>query len=246
MTFPKLSTKPLTKVYQRLLFNQCYLCEIRNEGTLCHYCEALLSKNTFHCQRCCRSTPITIAECGECQRTPPAFDQVLAPLQYEGLCRTMISKAKFEQQPYLLRPLIDILARHVFATPLTTHHWAIVPTSNTSIKQRGFCQTTFIRQQLRAALPSAQSKVIQYIAIQRHVDGAAQHNLGRKERKKLNHKHFNIQSPVPEQVILIDDIITTGSTIHACSQALKRAGAKQVIVWALARTPEQTGDLLGF
>ncbi|MBM6551232.1 ComF family protein [Marinomonas ostreistagni] len=243
MTLPNLSTDKLKQVYKSLLFNQCYICDFRGEGTLCNHCRTLLSDNVCHCQRCARPTPIYIEECGECQRSQPAFDQVIAPLQYEGLCRMMISKAKFEQQPHLLRPLIELLTEQILEQSELASHWAIVPTSESSLKQRGFCQTDFMRQQLIALLRKHHPNTGQILTIERRNPGQAQHNLGRKERTKLSHKQFHIATTVPQHVVLIDDIITTGSTIQACSQALKLAGAERVTVWALARTPEQTGDL---
>lgn len=240
MTFRILSTKAIKQVYNRLLFNQCYICEFQGDGILCQSCAGFLSHNTHHCQRCARPTPIDLEECGDCQRHPPAFDRVIAPLQYEGLCRTMISKAKFEQQPHLLRPLIELLAERLASLPLPSTSWAIVPTSHASLRRRGFCQTQFMRQQLNTLL--AADSVIQELRIERCLQSEAQHTLSRQERHKLSAKHFHIPDPAPRHVVLIDDVITTASTIQACSQALKDAGVEHVTVWALARTPEQTGD----
>lgn len=236
MTFFHLSTNLIASVYKRLFLNQCYVCNIRNEGTLCLSCQSLLSNNRDHCQLCSRPSVISMTLCGECQATPPSFDRIIAPLRYEGLCRGLIRKAKFENQPHLLRPLVAILANHLLDKGITLPDtWCVVPTSQHSLSERGYCQTSLIFDLLRQSLGNP---TIKRIHLQRRIEVSAQHTRSKQERQTLSHRFFDTNHTVPDHVLLIDDIVTTGSTVEACAKALRLAGAKQVTVLALARTPE--------
>ncbi|WP_156496492.1 ComF family protein [Marinomonas aquimarina] len=179
---------------------------------------------------------MTVTLCGECQQTLPSFDRIIAPLRYEGLCRGLIRKAKFENQPHLLRPLvtfiIDHLIEHDIALPTA---WCVVPTSQQSLSERGYCQTTLIADLLSKA-PTLAS--MQRIVLKRRLEVSAQHTRSKAERHSLSHRLFYTEERVPEQVLLIDDVVTTGSTAEACAKALRLAGAKRVTVLALARTSE--------
>ncbi len=236
MTLSNLSTNLASMVYNRLFLNRCYVCNIRNEGSLCLSCQSLLSVNRNHCQLCSRPTRVSMTLCGECQKKPPSFDRIIAPLRYEGLCRALIQKAKFENQLHLLRPLVAITAQHILNKGIILpNNWGVVPTSRQSLAERGYCQTSFICTQLSRSLSSTP---IQRIQLQRTLDVSAQHTRSKQQRQTLSHRHFHIDQPVPEQILLIDDIVTTGSTAEACAKALRLAGAKRVTILALARTAE--------
>lgn len=236
MTLSHLSTNLISSVYNRLFLNRCYVCNIRHEGTLCSSCHTLLSYNHSHCQRCSRPSQVNMTLCGECQKTAPSFDRIIAPLRYEGLCRGLIRKAKFENQPHLLRPLVTLLTEHIKSKDIDLPEaWCVVPTSQHSLSERGYCQTSFILGLLRKSLTPSR---MQQITLQRRIEISAQHTRSKQERQTLSHRFFYTEQRVPEHVLLIDDIVTTGSTIEACSKALQLAGANRVTILALARTPE--------
>ena len=244
MNHPPLSTNIFTKVYYWLIREQCYICDIQNEGLLCRSCAKHLTRNRTLCVSCARPMSSLVELCGHCQTNTPSFQNVIAPLVYEGLTRAMITKAKFEDQAHLLRPLTQILAATLInELDLTkSWHWTVIPTGKQSLLERGFCQTSLIRQLLKNPIRNASGKPFKIFNITRSFERPAQHSLNKADRYRLSHKTFNVPQPAPEYVVLIDDLITTGSTIEACSKALKKAGTKQVVIAALARTPAQSSD----
>jgi len=75
-------------------------------------------------------------------------------------------------------------------------------------------------------------------SLQRTINTPSQTALTKKERQKNLHQAFQIQKVFNGEIIaLVDDVITTGATIEHLSALLLNAGAKEVIVWSLARTP---------
>ena len=74
-------------------------------------------------------------------------------------------------------------------------------------------------------------------ALRRHCNTKAQSGLNRKQRRKNVRGAFYWHSQIkpPPHVILIDDVMTTGTTVTECARVLKNAGAKRVDVWVAAR-----------
>lgn len=240
MTLKNLSTRSTTLVYKRILKNQCCVCEITDEGSLCETCRELLANNQYHCQRCARPAQAMLTLCGECQTSTIHLDRIIAPLRYEGLCRGLIRKAKFEQQPHLLYPLIELLAEHTLQQDIELPtDWCLIPTSDESLKTRGFCQTTLIYRQLKRQLAEHMTSPIKLFPLVRTSSISAQHTRSKQERHKLSHRHFSTNNTtMPKHIVLIDDIVTTGSTLNACAETLLRSGAERVTALTLARTPE--------
>ena len=238
MTLKKLSTKLNRVVYNRLFRNQCYVCNISNEGTICKSCQTFLTFNTTHCQRCARPTQTSLTLCGECQTSQMHIDRIIAPILYEGLCRSLIRKAKFEQRPHFLYPLIELLALHIMKHNIELpSNWCIVPTSKASLKTRGFCQTNLMFKQLKYHLEARQFTPIKPVPLHRTIQVSAQHTRSKQDRHKLNSRFFATDNTVPRHILLIDDVVTTGSTLNACAERLMKSGAERITAITLARTP---------
>jgi len=107
--------------------------------------------------------------------------------------------------------------------------WTVtaVPLARNRLRQRGFNQAELIGRQMTASLYDYESLLL------RRRDTQPQVKLKRSERQKNMVRAFaiNPRVTVPEQVILVDDVITTGSTLAACAQALRKAGVQRI--WAL-------------
>lgn len=246
MAREKLSTKLKNLVYLWTKNKQCYLCDHPSASYLCQYCRAYLELDYCHCTLCSAPTTDNVTRCRHC-KTEDHIHRIHCLTPYRGLSKALLLRIKFYQQPHLLRIYAQEFALRLLQSneeiPTT---WYCVPSSSKSLFQRGFQQTNvfakLLKQELiRQAKDSDQAlaslHAIRIHALQQRNKQQQQHHLSRKQRHKRRHTDYKVEAIHASHVVLIDDIITTGSTINACAEALLHAGAQQVDVWALAHTP---------
>jgi ComF family protein len=134
----------------------------------------------------------------------------------------------------------DIGLAEVLATPMaklvSDLSWPVdlvtsVPLSPARIRQRGYNQASML------ALPVALSlaKPFHPNLIKRSRETASQVGLSAVERKQNVSGAFAAKSTVGKVILVVDDVITTGSTMNACAQALRSAGATAVYGLSFAR-----------
>ncbi len=119
--------------------------------------------------------------------------------------------------------------------PLLPSNVAIVPvpTAPSHRRVRGFDHTMLI---VRAF---AKKRRMPVAPVLHRTSGGTQHFKTRSERLKTAAEGLDVRGHVPETVLLVDDICTTGATLQACVKKLRENGAKQVYVAIVARQPEQ-------
>lgn len=178
--------------------------------------------------------------CGRCRRQPFAFAAGRALGPYEGRLRQAVLTLK--RQPN--HALAAVFAEK-WLPVLQAEAWAVelvvpVPLTPARQAQRGFNQAGLLAEALaaRRRLPSLAS------ALRRHPGGRVQHELPAAQRwDNLQGTYVaDKQAILGTQVLLVDDIMTTGATAQAASEALLQAGARQVYVLTVARTLLQTDE----
>lgn len=109
-----------------------------------------------------------------------------------------------------------------------------IPTSSTTRRVRGFDHIALIvnalakRRHLSVAHPFVRNS------------SQTLHFLPKKERVRLGPTLFRLSGgPIPAHVLLIDDIVTTGTTLHAAAKLLQQAGVEQLYVATIARQPDE-------
>lgn len=238
-----LSTQIVQRVNSSLILpGQCVACCAGFQGRgLCPACLNALPYNHQHCRQCALPLPFAPDQpvlCGECLKHPPSFDRVITPLRYQFPVNRLISRYKYNHQRSLGRPLIRILVNAV------STHLACAPTQRPDIlipspmhpakqRKRGFNQAEDIAELLSLSIGVPWSVTL----VKRQRAGTAQSGLNRQQRLANLKGAFVITGRPPPRIAIIDDVMTTGATARVLAQALKTAGAKEVEVWALARTP---------
>ena len=225
---------------QALLFPpRCHLCGgAGDQGReLCPGCLADLPWLGPSCVRCALPLPAGTGPCATCQQHPPAFDRVVAPFRYAPPLDFLVRRLKFHQDLAMARLLGQLLAEHLAARPGPAPALILpVPLHRRRLAERGYNQTLEIGRELRSALG---------IPLERHVvrrvkDTAAQSRLPARARRQNLRDAFRLAAPLPlnsRRLAILDDVMTTGSTVNELARLLKAAGAREVEVWVLARAP---------
>jgi competence protein ComFC len=187
---------------------------------------------------CCR-TPFqngfpldSEGRCALCRSGLLGFDAAYCYGTYEGVLRHLIHLYKYDGIQTLSKPLADLLNRALprdeqidFITPVPLH-WRKQWT-------RGFNQSELLARELgrRNGLPVV-------LALGRTRRTATQAGLSNTARRKNVAAAFRCRHAdgvAGKRILLIDDVMTTGSTASSCARALKRAGARRVALLTVAR-----------
>ena len=227
------------RLYQLMWFGldwifppNCGGCE--TPGTRwCKGCQAAVRPvNTSGCLRC-GSLSSDPGFCETCAKTHPRYSQLRSVGIYAGPLKNAIHRLKYKKDIGLGEALAAALTEHY-----TTLGWEAdlvvpIPLSKTSQATRGYNQVALL------ALPLALQSAIHYRpnALARVVNTRSQVGLSALERKQNLLNAFVAEPHIVRgrRVLLLDDVLTTGSTLNAGALALIEAGAREVFGLTLAR-----------
>ena len=217
-----------------LLFGgSCFLCRGAARALLCERCDADLPRLAHDlCPRCALASPAG-ALCGRCLARPPAYDATIAVLAYRFPADVMVQALKFRAELALAPLFGDLLAERVRASE-RVDFVVPVPLSVRRLRERGFNQSLEIARRVAALTGVRLAPEL----CERPLDTRAQFDLPMEERERNVRGAFRCSGFVAgARIALVDDVMTTGSTLAELAATLKRAGAAFVANWVLARTP---------
>ncbi|MCC8128710.1 MAG: ComF family protein [Clostridiales bacterium] len=191
--------------------------------------------------------------CASCERSLPRTDETtvlrsgdyfafcLSPLLYQGIVRDSVRRYKFSGRSYYRRVygvfLRDCLERYL-PSPPDVVTWA--PLSARRRHRRGYDQARLLAEEAGKCYGLRPVPLLKKV---KHTP--AQSSLGRAARGENVRGVYRIRPNAPvsgKRVLLVDDIITTGSTLSECSRVLLEAGAAEVVCLTLARTMGETEE----
>jgi ComF family protein len=171
--------------------------------------------------------------CLSCRRTPPAFDQAISVGYFEGPLREAIHQFKYRPCRSLGRPLTQWMSKCI--RPAGGIDCVVpVPLHIARLRHRGFNQALIIANELIRVFPIPLS----YDNLARVRSTVPQVELTGEERIKNVAGAFALRRPdelKERDVLLIDDVYTTGATMNECAKVLKNAGAARVTALTIAR-----------
>jgi competence protein ComFC len=211
----------------------------------CPFCGNLLPHGQLSCLSCAKMLPAVrppiCAVCGRgvafcnCNKNYH-FDRCIAPFYYERQVASAIKRMKFAEN----RRGIPVLAREMSLCVQSEYEsvrldaCAFVPMTKKAVRARGFNQSQLLAEYIAADIGIPLDRQ----ALVKNKETLAQHSLPAAKRAKnaagvYQAGNANLQG---KNILLVDDILTTGATLSACAKALKEGGAQAVfgIVLALA------------
>ena len=203
----------------------------------CPACLASLPWLESACRRCALPLPAmetADALCGACLRRPPPLLAAHAAFVYGFPLDRLLPRFKFHRDLAAGRLLSAAMAERFAVLPRPDALLA-VPLHRARLRQRGYDQALELARPLARALDLP----LLSAALQRARDTAPQSQLDAGARRRNLRDAFAIahRARWPAHVVLIDDVMTTGATLHAAARALRRAGVARVDAWVCARVP---------
>lgn len=177
------------------------------------------------------------ALCAPCLTAPPPYEKARAALAYDERCRKLIGHFKYSDQTHLLPTLLPWLERAA-AELLPVDVIVPVPMHRLRLLRRKYNQSAL----LAIALGKSFAVPVELMTLRRIRATRPQVGMKREQRLKNVRDAFAVRGDIKNKtVLLVDDVLTTGATLEACSEALLKAGARSVRVATLARVnrPEQ-------
>jgi len=177
-------------------------------------------------------------ECGVCVAKPPRISRTRSAVAYDEISRSIAIRLKYGRKVALARTMARFMAPlvqrddHAILVP--------VPLHRTRLWQRGFNQSVLVAREIaRATGLRSEPSLLRRVKRTPPLKG-----MNRRQRRKVVAGAFQVEKSLELQgrtVVLIDDVLTTGSTANACARALQRAGAKRVklVSWARVIKPMQ-------
>lgn len=197
--------------------------------------ECVFDLNVNYCKRCGRHK-VGIAEyCGECSENVLHFDEARSSVVYSGDAKTIVRRLKYGAAGYLARHLGEYMIDTLFSTSWKFDCFTFVPMFKKRQRKRGYNQAEMLARALAARTMTPCMPLLEKI-----VNTPNQARLDREARmKNLDGSYRAIADP-PNTVVIVDDVMTTGSTLSECARVLKRAGAKTVYALTFASVPERS------
>lgn len=214
-----------------LFFTRNYLC-----GPCMERIEEKERPTCRLCGRARRQNRLTL--CFDCLSHTPVFQTGFCCFPYDEDMKELVYAMKFKHRPGLCRAMGGWMGR--LLKQKKDLHWfegkgAIVPVPvhGETLKTRGYNQSEELAKGLLAEWPVSGGKppVFMKDVLIKNGDGTHQRELNRQERHLHAQKIFQWKNPEPIrglQILLVDDVLTTGATANACARLLLDAGARSV------------------
>lgn len=214
------------------------------EGNFCSSCFAKLRQIAAPLCDCC-GIPFAFAveagsRCPECLETPPAFTAARAALVYDGISAPLVSALKFHDQWSGLQRYVALMQAAGAAVIAGSDMLIPVPLHWRRLLGRRYNQSALLAYGLsrETGIPCIPD------LLQRVRYTPPQMRLDRATRLRNVQRAFAVRADahaqlVDKNVLLVDDVVTTGATVNACARQLIKAGAREVRVLALARTVKE-------
>jgi len=241
------------KLLSAIFPSRCLLCHktVDQPGEravieICQSCFAGLPHNKTSCICCAVPLADDVTNtvlCGRCIRIHPTFDYAYSPLRYEADVVGLVHQLKFSEKITFARSFGEIMvefllsrlsAENTLSTQIYPECILPVPLYKSRLRLRGFNQSIELARVLSKRLHIP----IEYDAVRRDRSTTSQTGLDASARRKNIKGAFSVtQNFTAKHILIIDDVMTTGSTVNELAKTLKKNSVERVGVLSFARAP---------
>ena len=224
----------LKRIALDLLFPQCCVGCGREGDFICRSCrQSLLPITPPVCPRCGRPQPGGTL-CPGCVDWQAEIDGIRSPFRFDGVMRQAIHELKYRNLRALAAPLVKLLQDYLITNPVPGEVLVPVPLHRKRLRERGYNQASLLARELGKLtnLPVVEDCLVRQ-----------QHAPPQARTASVSERQSNVAGAFTcgderlrgKQVLLIDDVATSGATLNACARTLKSVGAASVWGLVIAR-----------
>ncbi len=210
----------------------CFFCLTGCNDVWCNACEQDIIINVGRCPVCARKTD-NAARCGACINQPPYFYNSEVLFNYHYPAKQLIQDFKFNKRPELAGCFAKRLTDKIIRKSNLPEIIIPVPLHKTRQQERGYNQSLELAKNIakRMGLPINTT-------LCKRIKNTSPQSLLTGQMRKNNVKGAFVlaENCPPEHIAIIDDVVTTGSTVNEIASLFIKAGSQRVDVWAIART----------
>ena len=223
----------IRRLFDHLIPPRCALCRQHSPLGFCAPCQLLLPWKIQFCDICANESTFK-GVCGQCQQHRPVYRRAIIPFHYREPLIDLIHQYKYQQRLYYGPTLAKMMAHFSRRQNDTKPDLLIpIPLHNRRMRKRGFNQA----QELTRALSRELGVPVDPFLLKRDKDTRSQTGLTERMRKHNVQGAFSLKRDCPKvNIALIDDVVTSGSTVNEATKTLLKQGAKSVTVWAVSKT----------
>ena len=171
--------------------------------------------------------------CARCRTSPLQIERIRAVAYFEGTLREALHQLKYRGRTALAEPLGGLMVVYWAQHALPANVVVPVPLHAARLRERGYNQAALLARVMvhQVGLALDERTLVRQRATAPQVD------LDARQRKENVHDafHCSARTLAGQQVLLVDDVCTTGATLEACAVALYEGGAHSVQALTLAR-----------
>lgn len=220
---------------------KCFSCDndILKDFHFCNSCENFLEEIRYNiCQKCGYPLDIESIQCGMCSRLDFSFDMARSYCIYNDAIKKMILDIKYNDNFSPVPFFVDAIFSMVEFYGIEFDLIAAVPMTEKRFRKRMYNQSAIFGLYLKEKFPD--KKFIPDLLIKTRESTV---QTGSKAQDRINKKHYiELNEKFKEEVqkkkiLILDDVMTTGATLHACAEAIKKGNLEsQVYCLTFARS----------
>jgi ComF family protein len=216
--------------------SQCAVCHAWPSRPVCDDCVHRFGQPVPRCPTCALPVPAGMRQCGTCIAKPPPLDQALAAVSYDFPWSGLVTQFKFREHTGWAGSFAMLMRSAPWVEPaLDNADWLLpMPLSPARLQERGFNQAQLLARALEPGKVRAD-------ILLRVKETPPQSSLPRKERLLGVRGAYAVEPQHAAEVrgkriVLVDDVMTTGASLHAATAVLRHAGAAHLTALVFART----------